>query len=186
MSGKAKHYPIVLDFLRRRVENPGTAPLHTCKFPHYEHVSELSNLESYLLLAFVQDDYLPPAPYPDTFYVATPPSQPFDGIHHIFIGRRKEPYKCSMCVDPAYVRLVLQVQPYNAATDDNALSPHAAHILQQPHAIAVLDKYQMTPADIMESRLYVVGACEHVSFTNDRETYSWVTRIQRHLYSFVI
>jgi hypothetical protein len=186
MSGRAKHYPIVLDFLRRRVENPREAPLHVTPLINYEHVSELVNLENYLLLAFVQDEYLPPGPSSETVYVATPPPQPMHAIFDTFIGKRQDLYRRSMCVDPAYVRLVLQVQPYNAATDSNELSPHAAQILQQPHAIAILDKYQMTPQDIIESRLRVLGSCEQVDFVNERVLRSWVMRLQRHGTTFIV
>ena len=180
--GKAMYYPIIFDFLRRRVENPNKAPLHICELPDDTQTRELNALEDFFFTYFVRECYLPQGPvYAKTRYIATPPPQHLHEHFEDFIGKRKSLYQASMCYDPEFVRLVLQVQPYNQITHQNEVRTDAVDFLKtQPLALHIMNKYDMEIEDIINSKLHPnVSSCEKIFFSRKREGRTWFLRLEQ-------
>ena len=169
-------YPVLLDFLRRRRDD-ATARVHIHALDE-AWGAKLAILEDF----FYPDMHLELPPVVTRFNgnrtsaIAIPPMQPFEPTG--LVGW----YTADMCMDPAFIRLVLAFKPYDADNDEDnpyddirafpereITDAERAAIFARPEHQAVMAKYpDLTPEDVMRTVLHRVDPSEHIVITSDR------------------
>ena len=153
----ARMYPVLFDFLRRRLGDPDALP-HVNEI-YDDDVEHLRALEDVLFPELCS--LLPPVidgSHGSQSVLATPP--------RVEGGRPMPPYTDDMCLDPAFIRLAMEFkiadpnyfQFHDAHLDDEAV----AAVFARPEHQRVMAKYGLTPEAVLGTTLHMVNSCSPV------------------------
>jgi hypothetical protein len=153
---RARMYPILFDFLRRRLEDR-TAQPHV-DILYGNDIKHIRALEDFFFPELC--DILPPVVHrinSSESVLATPPRAN---------GSARELYTSDMCFDPSFIRLAMEfktVDPYHLLFHRANLDEVAtAEVFAKPEHQRVMEKYGLTAEAVIGAKLHNVDSCSAV------------------------